>query len=268
MTMQKLKMPRRPLIIGGILAVALAGCSGGSTVTTPQSITTYGADSTFGKGLMRSYVTTQNSVPLEVGVEITEAALASPADLPAPPAGQAAVEVQMAQPPIESSVTPFLSTTMFYSPGHPPESQEVPHLHPTWFTVNDQTRFQILPNNPASFTPPAAGELPTGFISPPDPVFSFIPTIGNIYFDPTEAGYNENPFTTALSEYRFFNTHIACIALGTPNTYLLSKQSLKRPIGIPSKYPKSGYFPTTYSIRYNSSRKTYIMALGDFVYRS
>ncbi len=270
MKLQQLKKRPTALVLGisGLLAVALVGCGGGSNVITPAAITTYGADSTFGKGFMRSYVTTLNGVPQEVGVEITKAALASPADLPAPPTGQAAVEVPMAQPPTESSVTPFLSTTMFYSPGHPPEAQEVPHMHPTWFIVNNQTRFQILPNNPASFLPPATGELPTGFVTPPDVNAAFIPTIGDIYFDPTEAGYTENPFKTALSEYRYFNTHIAAIALGTPNSYLISQQSLTRPIGIPSKYPVSGYFPTTYTIRYNSTRQTYVMALGNFVYRS
>ncbi len=269
MKLQMLKM-RRTLAFGGMMAMAvtLAGCGGGNTLSNSQAITTYGANSTFGKGVMRSYVTMLGSVPQEVGIEVTEAALASPADLPQPPTGQVGVEVPMAQPPLESAVTPFLSTTMFYTPGHPPDAQEVPHLHPTWFTVTDKTRLQILPNNSASFTPPAAGELPTGYITLPSPDASFLPTLGNIYFNPAEPGYSEVPFKTAFSEYRYFNTHISAISLGTPNTFLMSKQSLTNPIGVPAKYPKSGYFPTTYTIRYNASRKTYIMALGGFVYRS
>lgn len=257
------------LVLGGIMAVTLAGCGGGGTsTTTPQAVSVYGADSAFGKGAMRSYITYKGSVPIEVGVEITEAALASPADLPKPPTGQAAVEVKMEQPVVEASLTPFLSTTMFYSPGHPPESQEVPHLHPSWFIVNDNVRNQILPNNPKSFTDPAAGELPAGWFTPPTVEAAFIPTIGNIFFDPTEAGYNENPFKTSLSEYRYYDSHIACVALGTPNSYPVSKQTLKRPLGVPAKYPESGYFPTSYTIRYNAERKTYVMALGDFKYRS
>jgi hypothetical protein len=229
----------------------------------------FGPSANFGAGSVRSYLTSSGGQPVEMGMEISEAALANPAVLPGPPPGQVAAEIQAPPPQDAFTQTPFLSAALFFTQGHPPVGQQdVPHLHPAWFVIPDSTRFQILPGDPRINVPPPADEIPVGYITPPDPVFAFIPTLGNIYFNPNEAGYNETPFKTSLSEYRHFNGHMTLIALGAPNSFMLSKASLTRPMTPPAKYPKPGNYPTNYSIRFDADRKVHIFAIGGFVARS
>ncbi len=251
-------------------SAALVGCNGGNSGGAFGTTTVFGPNSTFGSGTLRSYLVSKNNFPQELGIEISAAAIANRATLPPAPAGQAASETPAQLPAEALAQTPFLSAAMFYaSAGHPPAGQQdLPHLHPAWFTIDDATRFQILPGEPRVDVVPPANEVPVGYIKPPDPVFAFIPTLGNIFFNPAEAGYNETPFTTALSEYRYFNGHISLIALGAPNTFIEGKGSLKRPMGVPAKYPRPGNYPTTYSIRFDASRNVHIFALGDFVARN
>ncbi len=258
-------------VLGSVAAAAtVAGCSGGAGLgSTANARTVFGPPANFGAGAVRSFLTSSNGAPIELGIEIDTASLANPAALPnaIPPAVAAEVQAQM--PPEAFTQTPFLSAALFYTLGHPPVGQQdVPHIHPAWFTVPDSTRFQILPGDPRIDVPVPSNEFPPGYITPPDPTFRFIPTLGNIFFNPAEAGYSETPFKTALSEYRYFNGSMTLIALGTPNTFLVSKGSLKRPMGVPAKYPKPGNYPTTYSIRFDASRNVSILAIGDFVARS
>ena len=262
----------------GACALVLNGCNGDNnngspnpspTVTpVPTAETTYGPAATFGAGTARAYVTTRESVPQEVGIEISKAVLANPASLPLPPAGQVATEVILTPPAALQATTPFVGVSLIYSPGHPPAGQQdVPHFHPTFFLISDAERQALVPNAPGANTPIDAAELPTGFIELPDPNFAYIPSIGTLYFDPTEAGYHEAPFQTALSEFRYFDGHLTALALGTPNRALLQVRDITLPLGVPAKYPKSGYYPTKYHIRADRVSQSYKLSLDDFVQR-
>ena len=140
-------------------------------------------------------------------------------------------------------------------------------MHPTFWLVSDEVRQQILPGAPGNNAPIDPAEIPAGFFSPPDPVFAYIPLLGTIYFDPSEPGYTETPFKTGLSEYRYFDGHATSIALGTPNRFLLQNGNLNAPLGVPAKYPKSGYYPTSYHIRADRVNQAYRLSLDSFVQR-
>ncbi len=249
------------------LAAGLAGC-GSSDNNSP--VTTYGATSPLGNGTARAYLTTRNGVPISAGVEITAAALQN---LPTPPQGQLATEIAL-QSPSGLSTTPFQQVTLFYSPGHPPPNQqEVPHMHPTWFLITPAQRQTLLP--PGAGVAVAAANLPanttTGVqaISPPS---SFIPTVGDLYIDPTEPGYTQTPFTTIEDEYRFYNGQMVAVALGVANAFFTTLTQPGQAAGtanlpLPQQYPVHGYFPTHYTVSYNASRGVYDMAIDTFVLR-
>ena len=264
----------------GVCALILSGCNGDSNnggpnpsphpspSPSPQAQTSFGAPTTFGKGTARAYIVSKANVPQELGIEISKDALSDIAALPQPPAGQVAVELRLTPPAALLSTTPFVNVSLYYTPGHPPAGQQdVPHFHPTWWLVSDAVRNQILPGAPGNSTPIDPSEIPAGFFSPPDPNFAFIPLLGTIYFDPTEPGYTEAPFKTALSEYRYFNGHATGIALGTPLSFLLRNGDITLPLGVPAKYPKPGYYPTNYRIVADRASQSYKLVIGNFVQR-
>ncbi len=47
--------------------------------------------------------------------------------------------------------------------------------------------------------------------------------------------------------------------------YLQSKPSLSKAIKVPLKYPKTGYYPTTLNISFNTTTKEYTIKLGGMV---
>ncbi len=259
----------------GACALILGGCNGnngGVIAPTPTPIptsqTTFGPTTAFGGGTARAYIISRQSVPQEVGIEISKDALTNTAALPQPPAGQIATEIHLTPPAELLATTPFVAVTFYYTPGHPPAGvQDVPHLHPNFWLVSDAIRAQILPGAAGNSTPIDSAEIPAGFISPPDPAAAFFPLLGTIYFNPAESGFNEAPFTTALSEFRYFNGHVTSISLGTPNRFLLQNRDITAPLGVPAKYPKSGYYPTSYHIRADRVNQAYRLSVNNFVQR-
>ena len=259
----------------GACGLVLSGCNGtssGGVVPTPtpvsQAQTSFGSATPLGAGTARAYVITKQDVPQEVGIEISKEALANTAALPQPPAGQIATEIRLTPPAALLSTTPFVGVTLYYTPGHPPAgAQDVPHFHPNFLLVSDAVRNQILPGAPGNSTPIDPTEIPAGFITIPDPAVSFVPLLGTIYFDPAEAGFSETPFKTALSEYRYFDGHVVDISLGTPLLFLLRNGDITLPLGTPAKYPRPGYYPTSYHIRADRVNQAYRLSIDNFVAR-
>ena len=52
------------------------------------------------------------------------------------------------------------------------------------------------------------------------------------------------------------------VGIAAPFLYLLTKPKLTSPVQIPSKYSRPGYYPTSYSVRYDNHNKAYVLALG------
>src|SRR5205823_14359624 len=69
--------------------------------------------------------------------------------------------------------------------------------------------------------------------------------------------------------YFFYNGHMNGIGLGATNAFLLRQQAGREParsdvIKQPQVYPKPGYYPHRYTVRYDAGRKVNVFALEDF----
>jgi len=245
----------------GILGVGCGGSSNSSSLT--RQVTTYGPAVTVGNGTGRAYITLQGNVPISTGVELTEAGTTNFAP-PAP--GQAAFEYSFPPPPQLAATTPFLNVGIFASPGHPPANQQdVPHIHPTWFIITPEERAQIVSDSPLNSVPVAPEEIPANHM-----VFAtqgYFPSIGELSLDPILPGYRETPMVTTAYEYRFFNGHMTLVALDFANSFFPSKQEVVSPLEIPQKYPKPGYYPTTYHLHWDKNHKVFQMSVENFVLR-
>lgn len=49
--------------------------------------------------------------------------------------------------------------------------------------------------------------------------------------------------------------------------WMMTKQAIQEGIKQPQAYQRSGYFPTTYSVRYDDEAKEYSISLGGMVMR-
>ncbi len=259
----RLSLPVRLLIAALVALVTASGCGGGGgggggSVATG---TNFGASVPVGNGTGRAYITVQNGVPISAGVELTAAAIQN---LPQPPPGLLATEFIFPMP-TGMNTTPFQQVSMFYSPGHPPaHQQDVPHLHPTWWTVSPAFRTQIQETTPPQYTIPIPPQyLPANHITLS--AFQFIQNVGCLYIDPSVPGYREIPMVTTAYEYRFYNAQMTCIALDCATSYLPTHPDLFAKLEQPPQYQTHGYYPTAYHIRYDPARNVYDLSIDLFV---
>ncbi len=271
---KQLQRTLRAVLLSTALSAAIAGCGGGggggnnvnsflNNANTNGEVTTYGPTVPMGNGTGRAYMTVRGNVPISAGVELSAQAMTN---LPLPPPGQLATEFIFPAPPEVAATTPYQQVSLFYSPGHPPpDQQDVPHIHPTWWNIAPADRAQIQPNTPGATASIAPNEIPANHITLA--AFAFIPTVGQLWIDPVIPGYKETPMVTTAYEYRFFNHHMVLISLDAANTFMNNKLDYIAAVEVPQTYPKPGYYPTEYHIRWDSTRNVWDMSIDNFVLR-
>ncbi|MCC5633255.1 hypothetical protein LC613_37850 [Nostoc sphaeroides CHAB 2801] len=238
----------------------------------------FGRSQPLGEGFARSFVTLDDQGnPSEIGVTLTPGALSLPTGNSAPD-----IPVFLSLP-TEASVEGLNHIELTYRPGgYPwlPQAFAVPRFTIDTFLISPQERSLICPNanidDPQSTCP--RNQLATA-LKPPEPEFlpqNFLPTgiveprFGARYFDsdllpPLIQG--QTPFTT-LYDYAFFNGQMSLIGFGSTIDVLETQPNISNPIKLPNSYPKSGYYPTGYSVRFDPTIQEYRTALTGLTYRS
>jgi hypothetical protein len=91
-----------------------------------------------------------------------------------------------------------------------------------------------------------------------------VPMMGNHAVDVTSPELNGAKFTETFI-YGYYDGKMIFYEPMITQEYLLTKPSLNKNIKVPAKYPKTGYYPTTYSISFNETTKEYTVKLGGMV---
>lgn len=276
-------------VFAGIAASVLSlsvfggmGCGGGSANTVPGPLketgTFYGADTVPFRGtngtdviLGRSFVTLNNGDPVSVGFELSRAGRE---EQPPTAITDEGPNVYFVALPPEAAATCFKQVAVFYFTGHPidqyrPQS-EPPHFH-TVFLIN-------APQQPgADFTNetvyPTANEVPPGVErGVPDTV---VPGVGVSYDDPINPAGQPARITIGQN-FLYYNGHMNGMVVGTnrdvafdspPGHYLRDPNQLEtRVIPQPAIYPRPGWYPGRWTIRYDTAKKVNIFEMTDFVY--
>jgi hypothetical protein len=247
-----------PSLVLAALALGAAGCGGGGG---DNAQTFYGASQQVGGGTARAYLVTKNAVPQALGVQFNEAALTNWIPVGPPTYGY---EYRLALPQ-NISQTPFTAISFYTTLGHPPEEVfEEPHIHPVFFLTPGGENDQITMDSPLADTPVAASEIPTDHVT----THFTLADIGVIYGDPTDPHATEVPFHSYDMDFGFFNGHMNTENMTLAASWLQQKRSFVWNIKGPAKYPKAGYYPTVYTVWYDSSAKLYNAEFRDFVYNA
>jgi len=104
-----------------------------------------------------------------------------------------------------------------------------------------------------------------------------LPSLGTVLYDPDVPEFNQvNPGPFAHeSDWQFFNGSMSAITITVPRNELVAADkpgtqqvqtpthiNVTVPLGQPQAFQTTGYYPSTYTIRYNASSDTYDFELG------
>lgn len=249
----------------GLAGIGLAGCGGGggrNETLNADSGTFYSADQPMGNGVARSFIELDNGLPVRQGMEFVPAALVNLPDV-----AEDIPAVAFIGPfPSKTHGTAFTNVVNVYSSGHQPPNTAAPepaHLHVT-----------ILIRPPLQTTAPftlekqavVPAEVPAGHVRVVDavnPEGVIVSGVGVSYDDPKEPA-NRPPLTTIGQNYFFLQGHMNAIALGPTLPFLKSKATLDQAIKQPQIYPREGYYPRRWKVRFDTNRQVHIIELTDF----
>jgi hypothetical protein len=233
--------------------------------------TFYGPPQAVATGTARSYFTVQDGVPVEIGFELSEAALSTvPAGEKWQPGHEHKTTEYLLPLPSEAESSIIKVLELDWNPGghEPPGVYDVPHFDFHFYTISLAERNAIDPADPdymkkAEQALPAE-VLPAGCVTG-TPIMA-VPRMGVHWAYRDAEELNGKPFTKTFihgswqGRMIFYEPMIA-------KAFLESKPDVTVPIAEAKCYQPAGHHPTTYTIRYDNKSRTYRVSLGGFTYR-
>jgi len=219
--------------------------------------TFYGPAKPFGKGVARAMVTmTHDGVPHAIGFKLSERALEN---LP-PDMKEFSMEL-----PNKTKGLAFDHIELGWNPeGHePPGIYDIPHFDIHFYMISHEEQMGITDPDLAEILPPAEF-WPADYFPTP----GFVPMMGkhwlNMFADELQPG---GAFTQTFI-YGSYNGEFIFYEPMITLDYLKEKTNMQYNISQPGEFQRTGYYyPTTYSINYDSTRKEYTISLEGMVLR-
>jgi hypothetical protein len=250
---------RRELVARSAIAltaalVVAAACSDDSTA--PRALPeVQGSAVAVGNGTARTFVVPSSSgQPLSIGIELTASALDS---LPSS-------TTEWVLPfPAGMNVAPWDHATLDWNPqGHPPmEIYGVPHFDFHFYTITTAEQMAIA-GGPDTTTVPAA-DVPVGYASQ----VMAVPMMGVHWTDTTAAEYHGQPFDKTFI-YGFYHGREAFVEPMVTKTLLESHPDVSAPVKQPQTFQLAGFYPRSYSVRYDASSQVIRVTLDSLTSRT
>ena len=240
---------RSVAVAAAVLGLGLAACKGEPTAAG-QPAAEYGAPVAVGNGTARSYLVTQNGVPAELGVALSQGALDS---LPTA-AKMGGYEYLLPLP--AGNTTQYQVIGLNWNPtGHPPVGiYTVPHFDFHFYMISLGAKDSINPADPAfagnAAYLPAAPYQPANYVA--DPSTNAVPFMGLHWHDSTAVEYHGQPFTRTFIEGSWNGQFIFAepmVAL----SYLLTKPDTLMPVPNAAQHSIAGYYATAYRVSWNAA---------------
>jgi len=213
-----------------------------------------------GEGTAHAFVTIgPGGTPVAIGVVLTEAALA----LKRLPTGAEWV----LQLPKEAAGSGYDHVGLdWHLHGHePPGIYTVPHFDFHFYMISYPERQKITVGNLAIGTKqPGPDSLAPGYVLPPE---TFVPGMGTHAVQPAATEFRGQPFTHTF----IYGYHEGRLIFSEPmvaRAFLAEKRDATEAVSVPKAYPRPGYYPTKYSVRYDGKRREYTVALEALVART
>lgn len=251
--------------------VTFVGCSDDDTTDpTDKSGTFFGPSENVGNGTAKTFVTLDASGnPSEIGLRMSETAMENLPETLATPS-----QMFMLDFPDQAAATVFNHLMLDWNPnGHEPEIFfGKPHFDMHFYMVDMAAVNAINPNN-ADFgtraaNMPEAKYVPQDFTAPPGtPSENTVPFMGMHWTDSTDGLIPGTYNFTEIFIYGSWDGEFTFMEPMMTREWLMTKPTIQENIKLPQAYKKSGYYPTTYSVRFDNDAKEYVITLGGLTMR-
>ncbi|HEX8141605.1 MAG TPA: DUF5602 domain-containing protein [Pyrinomonadaceae bacterium] len=277
------RRPYRKLLAGVALSLLVAGSAWaqspaqrqsannllpatGESATAPVAGTYFGEARPLGNGIIRSWVKLdKDGKPTAIGLTFTEAALAG---LPqAMREGMEETEVVLALPP-EAGATAFNHIGVNWNPkGHEPAKvYDLAHFDFHFYMISPEARNRITAqgdDRAKARRQPPQEYIPAGYIYAPD---SEVPRMGGHWANPQSNEFQGQPFTRTFL-YGNYDGQIIFMEPMITKAFLETRASVTEILKQPARYARPGYYPTSYSVKYDPATKQYTVALEGLTLR-
>ncbi len=242
-----------------LLLTTLVGCAG-LVGRGPMAGTYEGPPQKLGQGTARAFVVLDaGGKPSAMGVKLTEAALTG---LPTEPPKEYGGWDYVLALPKEAAVTGYTHVFFLWNPkGHiPPGIYDVPHFDFHFYLTSSDERERITVTEEdlaKARKQPPADYMPAGYALPPG---TEEPRMGAHAINPASDEFNKKPFTKTFI-YGFYNGQMTFVEPMVTKAFLETKPNFTEPVKLPKAYPRAGYYPTQYSVKYDPGSKEYRVSI-------
>jgi Domain of unknown function (DUF5602) len=221
----------------------------------------FGPEISVGDGKAMSYVKTDEAgEPIEAGLMFDEKALQNL------PTGDPHGHEYLLKMPADIDVAPYTHITFDWNEhGHePPGVYDLPHFDCHFYFITEAERGAIGPFDSTQFNKPLPAEyLPPMYLETPGGV----PGMGAHVIDllsPEIAGTGSFTKTFIYGKY---DGELNFLEPMVTLDYLKSKRNESNPIRQPQKWQQDGYYPASYDLRYDASKKMYSIVLAGLAHK-
>lgn len=265
-----------------VAAIAAIACSDDSTApAAPRTV--YGVSQNLGNGTARTYVTLNaEGKPVSLGVALSEAALTNLPMTPNAPSPSAAM-LQLALP-VDAPVTGYNHVMLDWNPaGHEPDHvYTLPHFDFHFYQLTPTQVMAMMPTDPQWATKagsyPAAQYVPNGYVAASvlanvPAAAAAVPMMGMHWLDVSSPELQPPPAGKTFTETFIYGSYDGKFIFLEPMITKAYIESLKNTSGMqraipsPAQVQTAGYYPSKYSIRYDSTAKEFRIALDSLTYR-
>lgn len=251
--------------LAAVMMISIPGWAGAGNAS-PAAGTYRGAPQHVGGGRAYTFVTLDaGGKPTAIGVRMSEAVLAG---LPKePPPGTGAVEYLLPFPK-EAKSAGYTHVGIDWNPkGHmPPGVYDFPHFDFHFYLISAEQREKITAKGDdiaRARKAPAPEMMPEGYILPEG---TEVPRMGAHAIDPQSPEFNKQPFTKTFI-YGFYDGSIAFLEPMVTKAFLETKPNITEPVKLPRSYSQRAYYPTQYTVKYDESRREYVISLDGLASR-
>ena len=231
--------------------------------------TYYGPAVAMGNGKAQTFITiNKGGRPTAMGVALNEKALEN---LPSSHQGHdhrvssAPYNIEyVLQFPKQAEITPYKFMTVDWAPeGHGPEGvYDLPHFDFHFYMISNEERLTITPLEGMDPEIPLAKYIPSNYIQLPGRV----PNMGVHWINPSSPELGGETFTRTFI-YGSFKEKVAFMEPMITLDYIKSKPTNVDEISLPTHFQVNGFYPSKYQVKYNPTRKEYLIMFTDFTFK-
>ncbi len=217
----------------------------------------YGDTVVLGSGVAFTWIETDaQSVPLRIGLSLTEAAVTNPAS------GLHSVDF-----PTVTSDSLFRHSLFAYEPnGHAPTGiYDLPHFDIHFYMITAGERQTIAGGNDPTPIPDIF--MPEGYVTLPDMGVFSIPQMGVHFVDSLAGELHGQTFDKTLL-YGFYQAKMIFVEPMITRAFLLTHPDTIFSIKQPDAYQRTAFYPESYVVRFNDQNSLYEIFITDFTLRT